>query len=262
MEFDVRYRSYTFKHSYSEKPDTSQERFKEHFHTSYELLFFVQGDADLMLQHTRYNIKPGSMLVIKPGEYHNIVFHSEAPYERYVIRFSPMNLHRNLPLLLERTESVYYIAGTPLEEEFLRMDRHLSNLHPDAHVNACIGSMDIILSYLISSEKLIQKADYVNEDSKRILDYIDAHLADIHTAEDLSHGLHMSKSAIYRIFSLQLDTPLMTYVRTQQCILARNFLLEGIPAVEVASRLGFSHYSSFYRSYREVFHAAPTVKHR
>ncbi|MBQ6036317.1 MAG: helix-turn-helix transcriptional regulator [Lachnospiraceae bacterium] len=262
MEFDIRYRSYTFKHSYSEKPDTSQERFKEHFHTSYELLYFVKGDADLMMQHTRYKIKPGSMLVIKPGEYHNIIFHSEAPYERYVIRVSPVNLHRNMPILLERTKSVYYIAGTPLEEEFLRMDRHLSTLHPDAHVNACIGSMDLILSYLISSEELTQDAAVVDVESKRILDYIDAHLAEVHSLEDLARGLSMSKSTLYRVFSRQLDTPLMTYVRTQQCILARNFLMEGIPAIEVASRLGFSHYSSFYRSYREVFHEAPTVKHR
>ena len=260
MEFDVRYRSYTFKHSYSEKPDTSQERFREHYHTSYELLYFVEGDADLMLQHKRYNIKPGSMLVIKPGEYHNIVFRSEAPYDRYVIRVSPLNLHRGMPELLQRTRTVYYIAGTPLAEEFERMDRHIARLQPEAYVNACIGSMDLILSYLISSEDLIRHADYVNDDSKRILDYIDAHLAEIHTVGDLSDGLHMSKSSLYRTFSAQLTTPLMNYVRTQKCLLAQRYLSEGVAAGEVAERLGFEHYSSFYRSYFEVFGSPPSRK--
>ena len=257
MEFDIRYRSYTFKHSCSETPDTSEERFQEHYHTSYELLFLVKGDAELVLQSTRYKIKPGSLLVIKPGEFHHIVLYSLTAYERYVIRVSPLNLHRNLPQLLPHTKSVYYIAGTPLEEEFLRMDRHLSLLHPDAHVNACIGSMDIILSYLISSEDLTLQADHVNRESERILKYIDSHLSEIHSAEDLSRGLHMSKSVLYRLFSLQLDTPLMTYVRTQQCLLARRYLMEGVPATDVAMRLGFAHYSSFYREYCKIFHASP-----
>ena len=257
MEFDIRYHSYVFKHSCSETPDTSQERFREHYHTSYEFLFFVNGDAELMLQDTRYSIRPGTLIVIKPGEYHHIVFRSEAPYERYVIRVSPMNLHHSLSPLLSRTKSVYSISGTPLEEEFLRMDRHLKILQPEAHVSACIGSMELILSYLISSEKLTQQADFVNQDSRRILEYIDTHLPEVHSTEDLSHGLHMSRSALYRVFSMQLDIPLMAYVRTKQCLLARDYLMDGVPATEVASMLGFTHYSSFYREYCKVFQAAP-----
>ena len=90
-----------------------------------------------------------------------------------------------------------------------------------------------------------------------LLEYIDSHLSEIHSAEDLSRGLHMSKSVLYRLFSLQLDTPLMTYVRTQQCLLARRYLMEGVPATDVAMRLGFAHYSSFYREYCKIFHASP-----
>lgn len=258
MEFDIRYRSYVFKHTYTDKPDLSQDRFPPHFHTAYELLYFVSGDAFLALQHTQYSIRPGSLLVIKPGEYHNIVFRSQAPYERYVIRMSPVSLRRGMADLLSRTQSVYYIAGTPLEEEFLRMDSHLAFLRENTHVNACIGSMDLILSYLINSDSLIQRADYIDKDSKRVLDYIDSHLADVHSIDDLVRGLHMSKSAIYRIFSTQLDTPPMNYIRTQQCLVARNLLAEGVSATEVSARLGFSYYSSFYRSYQQVFHAPPS----
>ncbi|MBQ5960155.1 MAG: helix-turn-helix transcriptional regulator [Firmicutes bacterium] len=260
MEFDIRYRSYVFKHSCTDQPDLSQEHFPPHFHTAYELLFFVRGDAYLALQHTQYSIRPGSLLVIKPGEYHNIVFRSEAPYERYVIRVNPISLRRGMAELLSRTQSVYYIAGTPLEEEFYRMDSHLSFLQENTHVNACIGSMDLILSYLINSDSLIQHADYINNDSKRVLDYIDTHLVEVHSIDDLVRGLHMSKSALYRIFSMQLETPPMNYVRTQQCLLAHNLLAEGVPATEVSARLGFSHYSSFYRSYQQVFHASPSEK--
>ncbi len=259
MDFDIRYRSYVFKHTTSEKPSTDDAIFAEHFHTSYEILYFVRGEADLLLQHTRYSIEPRSLLVIKPGEYHNIVFRSQKPYERYVIRITPASLHQDMPSLLARTKSVYSIAGTPLEEEFLRMDKHLSLLRPETQFNACIGSLILILSYLVSSENLIRPADYINETSKRIIDYIGVHISEIHSVDDLSRGLHLSKSSLYRIFSAQFNTPILSYVRTQQCLLAQQYMLEGMSATEAAERLGFAHYSSFYREYRRVFNASPSA---
>ena len=259
MEFDIRYQEYTFKHSFSEHPDTSQDRFQEHYHTSYELLYFVSGDADFHLQDMLYKIKPGSLLIAKPGEYHNIVFHSASPYDRYVIRFSPLAIPSFMIRQLEKTRSVYYIQGTPLAEEFVRMDKHMQYLHPDTRVFACIGSITLILSYLISSSELIQQADYINEDSKRILMYIESHLNEIHSVEELSGALHMSRSTIYRLFSRQLNTSLMAYIRTQKCLLARTLLAEGASATEVASRLGFNHYSSFYRDYVKIFHESPAA---
>ena len=258
MTFDVRYRDFTFKHSYSAKPDLSEERFREHYHTTYELLCFVEGDADFMLQHRRYKIRPGSLLIAKPGEYHNIVFRSDSPYERYVLRFSPLAIYPYVRSQLEKTESVYFIENTPLAQDFRLMDGHVSYVHEDMRVSVCIGSMNIINAYLISAQDLIQKADYVNQDLRSIVRYIDAHLAQIHSVDDITDALHMSKSSVYKVFSSEFDTPIMSYVRTQKCMVARNLLSEGASATDVAERLGFNHYSSFYRDYTHVFGTPPS----
>ena len=258
MEFDVRYRDYTFKHSYSPKPDMNAEHFREHYHTSYEMLFFVKGNADFMLQHTRYSIKPGSLLIAKPGEYHNIVFNTDEPYDRYVIRFDPASIHHHVRRRLEQAESVYHIANTDIAALFYLMDEFLSIVHIDMRLSACIGSLNIIISYLVSSMDLVQKADYVNDESRKIAEYIDRHLAEINSAEDLTAALHMSKSALYKTFSAQFDTPIMSYIRTQKCMAARKLMYDGVSAMDAAERLGFNHYSSFYRDYQRVFHESPT----
>ena len=258
MSFEVRYKEFTFKHTYASKPDLSAERYKEHFHTTYELLYFVSGDADFMIQHRLYKLKPGSLLIVKPGEYHNILFHSTAPYERYVIRFSPPAIYPYVRKQLEQAKSVYYIAGTPLAAEFERLDAHVPNVHEDMLLSVMIGSLSVIIAYLVSSQELIQQADYVNEDARRIVKYIDHHLSEIHNADDLAKALHMSKSTLYKSFSLQFGTPLMSYVRTQKCMMARDLLNEGVSASIVAERLGFSHYSSFYRDYTHIFGSAPS----
>ena len=262
MSFDVRHWDYTFKHTMSPKPDLNAARFKEHFHTTYEFLYFVCGDADFVIKNTLYKLKPGSLLIVKPGEYHNVLLHSAAPYERYVIRFAPQAIYPYVRKQLAKAKSVYYIEGSPLAAEFHRMDDHLANVHHDIQLSACIGSMNIIISYLVSSQELIQKADYINEDSRAIVDYIESHLATIHTAEDVAQALHISKSTLYKVFSGQFDTSVMSYIRTQKCMIARDLLSEGIPASTVAERLGFNHYSSFYRDYYHVFHAAPSAMNR
>ena len=260
MDFDVRFQEFTFKHTYSPKPDLNAERYKEHYHTTYELLYFVQGNADFSIKHTLYKLKPGSLLIVKPGEYHNIVFHSEAPYERYVIRFSAPAIYPHVRQRLMRAESVYYIEGTPIDAEFRRLDAHVPLVHHDLLLSAMIGSLGVIIAYLVSSQDLIQKADYVNEVVQAIVEYIDGHLAEIHSADEIARALHMSKSALYKSFSQQFGTPLMSYIRTQKCMVARDLLSEGHPATVVAERLGFNHYSSFYRDYLQIFGAAPTVK--
>ena len=258
MEFDIRRRDYLFKHTISECPEINAERFKEHFHTTYEILYFMRGDADFVCQHTQYNIIAGSLLIAKPGEYHNIIFHSQAPYERYVIRFNPFSIYPYMRKKLEKSNSVYQIAGTPLAELFFALDHHLSLVHKDVRFSVCIGHLQILIAYLTSSENLIKEADFTDLEAKRIVDYIDEHLQELHTAEELVNALHMSKSAIYKTFSKQFDTTLMAYIRTQKCIQARNMLNTGMPATEVSERLGFNHYSSFYRDYRQVFNESPS----
>lgn len=258
MEFDVKYRDYTFKHSYSPKPDMNAERFRAHYHTSYEMLYFVKGNADFMLQNTRYSIRPGSLLIARPGEYHNIVFRSDDPYDRYVIRFDPVSIHHHVRRRLEQADSVYFIGDSDVAALFYAMDEILSVVYSDMQLSACIGSLHIIIAYLVSSLDLVQKADYVNDESRKIAEYIERHLPEINSADDLTAALHMSKSALYKTFSAQFDTPIMSYIRTQKCMAARRLMIDGVPAKDAAERLGFHHYSSFYRDYQHVFHESPT----
>ena len=258
MAFDVRILDYTFKHTYSPKPDLSEARFREHFHTTYEMLYFVQGDADYMLQQTRYKIRPGSLLIAKPGEYHNIVFRSEQPYERYVMRFAPSAIYPSVLKRLDKIKSVYYIEGSPIADEFRRLDTHLTDLHEKVKLFLCIGSMNIIIAHIISSQNLIQEADYEDKDLAGIVEYIDRHLTEIHSVDDIANAVHMSRSAIYKSFSRQFDTPIMSYIRTQKCMAARELLSQGVSASDVSERLGFNHYSSFYRDYSQVFNCPPS----
>lgn len=262
MEFDVRDERFTFKHEITSQPELTSNRFPDHYHSVYELLYCIQGDADFMIQHTRYTLHPHSLLVVKPGQHHQIVLKSSETYDRIVIRFDENNMHGKLRRQLRNLDSVYLIKDTKLSEELLRMDEMYQNIHRDLIYNAFIGELYVILARLLSSRELIQEADEVNEDFRMIIDFIDGHLTEITTIEDLCRSLHMSRSTIQKIFSDQLHTPIMSYIRVQKIMLAHTMLHDGINANETAIQCGFRDYSSFYRAYMKIYKHAPVNDYR
>ncbi|MBR5970444.1 MAG: helix-turn-helix transcriptional regulator [Lachnospiraceae bacterium] len=265
MAFDLRRGNFTFKHSRSfEEPDNETGSFREHFHSLYELLYFIGGEADYKIRHTRYRLRPHTLLVVKPGELHHVLIKSaEVPYERFVVRFDEADLPGGLRTLIRRLDNVYSIENTRLSEELFRLDAFPDTLpDEDAVFYAMRWQLHIILTYLSAARGLRRKADAVNEEVHRITDYIEQNLTGIHTIDDLSAGLHMSRSGLQKVFSTGFDMPVMRYVRTQKVTLAHAMLNDGYAPTEIPARCGFNDYSSFYRAYTKLYNMPPSGTNR
>ena len=128
MGFELRKGLYLFKHSIDETPDDSRENFKEHYHSSYELLFFMKGKADFTLRQQVYHLHSHNLLLIRPGEYHNIIIKEVSPYERIVIRFSPEDITPELNTRLASSSNVFDIRNYLLEREILNLDKYAESL--------------------------------------------------------------------------------------------------------------------------------------
>ena len=260
MDFDVRRGNYTFKSTKSvEIPYDTTGSFREHFHSLYELLYFIGGEADFRISHTRYTLKPHSLLVAKPGELHHMLIKSEKPYERMVVRFDEADVPSGFRKHLKTLGNVYQIENTPLADEMTRLATHDAALDGDPRFYAMRWRLNLILTYLCSSQELKQSADEVNEDVFRIMQYIDAHLTEINTLEDLCASLHMSRSNLHKIFSSRFDTPIMSYIRTQKATLAHTLLNDGFLPTEIPEKCGFNNYSSFYRTYLRIYEKPPSA---
>lgn len=254
MKYDVRTGDYTFKHMVSEQVTGP---FPEHYHTVYELLLFLDGDADFIIGHTTYHLKPHCLLVVQPGDLHRLVLKSGRRYERIVVRIDKALLSPDLHAQMQALGTVYDVRGTTLEEEFFRFDKHYRQVDESFRMTAFLGSLHIILSLLCSGKAEQVRADFINGDLARLMDHIQHHLPDIHTLDDLCHAVHLSPTTVKRLFHAHFQTPVMAYIRTQKCILARRLIREGVPCQQAGSRAGFEYYSSFYRMYLKAFGCPP-----
>lgn len=249
---------YVFRHTDEQSPPVDVDNLGWHFHTCYELLYFLRGDADYQIEQRWYTLRPHSLLIIKPGEYHNMRVKSQRRLDRIVVHFTDNDLTPESRTMLHKMSNVYCIPGTRLSEEILRVDTYVQDLEHGIPKSILTNHLQIILAFLLNIEDMRQTADQTHDGAERIISFIHSDLTSIHSLDDICQNVHMSRSTVQNLISEYLQTPVMSYVRTQKCIMAQSLLQNGCSATEAALRCGFSDYSTFYRAYRKVFGTAPT----
>ena len=258
MTFDLRNNSYTFKHAVDLHPKADSDQELEHFHTSYEFLYFIQGDAELVIQHHTFKVRPSNLLVIKPGEFHYMDVNPAAMYERIVIRFHDSHLPDHYKAALKKLGTVYNLQDTMLPSLFGQMDKLYDKSSFENSIFILSNLLNIVIS-LICNENLRKiSAEQKDEEIRSIVSFINSNLVSITCIDDISAGLHMSNTSLQQKMQYQLHTSVMAYVRTQKCILAHDLMQQGVPPTSVYLQCGFSDYSTFYRAYKKIFKMSPS----
>ena len=74
-----------------------------HSHTTYEILYMIEGDAVFSIGGTEYMLEPHTLLLIPPNVFHGIHVLTDKPYDRYTVHFDPSILsHEHRALLLSK----------------------------------------------------------------------------------------------------------------------------------------------------------------
>lgn len=99
-------------------------------------------------------------------------------------------------------------------------------------------------------------------DMERILSYIDAHLDDNLTVEDLAKYSDYSFYHFCHAFSSYTGVPAATYLRRRRMAMAAKDLLAGGKASDVALARGFDTSSGFSKAFRKHYGMSPTQYRR
>ena len=58
-----------------------------HIHRNIELYFYMEGDAEYMVNNTLYSLRQGDVIVVHPNEPHMLVLKKPCRYERFYLVF-------------------------------------------------------------------------------------------------------------------------------------------------------------------------------
>ncbi len=243
--------------------------FASHMHSGCELYCFLSGEGSFHIEGSEYPLSPGMLLLTRPGELHRLSISGALPYERVAIHFPAEALEgvdsdgRLRALFFDRPlgqDNVY--AGNDDSRAFItsciyRLVRE-SELSPRTQTLANLLPILCELNSLRAMEAVPQHG--ARGLAADVIAYINAHLYEAWTLDDLAARFFFSRTHLSRVFRQATGLSVWDYTLLKRLIAAREQIRGGAPATEAAERCGFGDYSSFYRQYKRRFGEAPKEK--
>lgn len=243
-----------------------------HHHDFYECYLFLAGDVTYLIEGKTYQLTPGDIVLVNSKELHQAYINSKnSTYERIVLWINASFLRE----LSTETVDLTQCFESPTRKNVLRLDYEWQQ------------SIRILLNKLILLERfqgigreLLYKAYitelmvYINNqtfhenvrldvEAKKsnltlhILEYINTHLDEDITIDDISEYTYLSKYHLSREFKKNTGTTLHRYILQKKLIAAKELILKDIPITHVYEQCGFGDYSNFFRAFKNEYGMTP-----
>ena len=250
-------------------------RYITHFHSFYELYYFLEGDADYLVEGREYHLTPHSLILLSPNVFHGVKVNSDAPYVRTTVYFTPEQIeaqHRSLLLapfpgyqknspkevFYEQTESfgLYECIKNMIESQ--KQPSPLREQYYCIYLESLLAQISLMYQCLEPSGVTVSAPDTISD----IIVYLNEHLAEDISLDGLSERFFISKYYMNRAFKKATGTTVMDYLIYKRIIAAKQLIFEGNTATDAAAGVGFDDYSAFYRAYRKVTGHSPAADKR
>lgn len=258
--------SMMFRHVFDEAPKNAD--FQMHIHDQFELLYFVRGTAECIVETTSYQLLPDTLMTMRPMESHRINILASSPYERYTLNFSAELLDRLDP---EKKLLIPFFDRALGEKNLYRASEF--EIHPQKLFSAMASSLFSegerrtavlinfypLLGQLFSafSAKSSEASHAEKSPALETANYINEHLFEKLSVQSLSDKFYVSVSQLNRQFKKATGFSIGEYIVSKRLAAARNLIKENIPATHACAECGFNDYSSFYRLYIKRFGVSP-----
>lgn len=240
--------------------DESCSIFTMHTHTFAELYCILEGRGTFHVEGSHYDLHPGDIMLMRPGEAHYVEIDPTLPYERICITFN-INLFSHLDpenqLLapyFDRAAGVYnHYCGSSQMLYLLR-----SATTPGGTLATISANLILFLQQL--AKEFHQKPQLEHQKSSveyKIIEHINRHLDQDLSIDRLCELFYLSRAQLCRRFQKATGTSIGKYVTAKRLIQARQLILQGQKPTEIYTACGYGDYATFYRAYKSYFGTSP-----
>ena len=261
--FSYRDKDIYMHYSRDRKPVPSD--FRMHTHESYELYYFAGGSGIYRVEGTPYPLECGDILIMRPAEAHYIDITGIKPYTRLSINFKPeilSDIDPNGRLLVpfnNRKIGTFnrYRAENFKSDAYSVFIKHIMTDSPDKRLQTITNLLPLLNEISIAFASVSETEVNKSIDS-RIISYINRHLSENITLDDICEKYYISKTHLCRIFKKATASTVGEYITVKRLVMARQLILSGTPPTKAYLQCGFKDYSVFYRAYKKKYGIAPS----
>ena len=245
-----------FKFEYIESEIDHTVLWESHCHSSFEMIAVLKGDVSIMLEGRVYRLKENQQILIPPLSYHAITVGAGGTYRRVTALFEGDAIPDVLRFKLGERDVGIAISSSSCAETL----RGLCQASDPSFYAPLAHSLMIQLFYdaLLSPDR--QTGMQADPFLQSALSYIDDHLGDKISLDELAAHTSRSKSSFCHLFEQKMNLSPKQYILQKKLALADKLLGEGTSPSATAARVGYENYSDFYRMYKKHFGSSPTKK--
>lgn len=247
-----------------------------HYHNFYEIIYVLEGEYASLLGNQTYHMKAGDFLLIDCN-----VMHKYQPLEKKhesskrIILWITRNMleklsdgEMDLTACFTGRESCAYHFPIYYEEMLrgyllkLAMSDILDAETVGVREVMDRGYLTLFFAYLnllcVRKEYLFSEEETITHPLvEEISQYIDTHIGESISVEDLARLVHMSKYHFLRKFKDITGVTAHTFITNKRLIRACELLKNGQNITQAYQSCGFSDYSAFLRNFKKTFGVSP-----
>lgn len=242
-----------------------------HIHDCYEMYYSVSGGKQFLINNRLYNIFPGDIFFINQYESHHLTKIDSQIHERIVFSIYPEFLRSmstkdtDLDICFQdrSLKSNHKVSLSPEEQKrFLYYVHKLTDIQgygSDLLERAAFLEMMVFLNkrfqknYMKDTEKEINGNTQVDA----ILSYINQHMGEPLSLEQLASHFYLSSSYLCRLFKSATGTTINKYITARRISHAKELLAEGCSVTETCEKCGFRDYSNFFKAFTKATQVSP-----
>jgi len=243
----------TFKYAKGKSIEDGKE-----FHSFYEIIYFIDGNAEFISEDISVKLKPRSIILIPKERYHQFIFKENDSYQRCTFNFSKTDA--TAPLLDACFARINIINSTKQTEFLFQTIMNLLENEQNEKIKATVmtSTLTLILYILSEAPKNEIKSNCFHHITEQSLEFIDIHLKENITLCDIATTLNISVSTLSHTFKRDMKIPIYKFIQKKRLITASHLISEGVPSTVAAADCGFADYSGFYRQYKAMFEHSPS----
>lgn len=240
-------------------------------HRQYEFLYLISGTLTYLIEGRSYVVTPGDMILIAPNDIHTLLIGGNADYDRIVFHF-------DLELLIQafrnlETEPIHFNwnSSFPVIPAAICREYHLDELflsivenqeksrYESYHIISRTMDLVVSLDKMFSNRELtLLMPSSVDPLIQRMIDFINDHVTQQVSLDDMAAQLYVSKSTLCHRFRAYMNMTINRYITVKKIYYAAELIQQGMSAVEAGQSVGYSNYTTFFYNYKQIIGTSPS----
>ena len=219
----------------------------KHQHPCYEIVFYIDGEGESIINNTTYKFKPNTFTVCNPNTFHKEIGYTKV--ELIYIGFDIIN--ENIKL----TEGLYNNDDFDILGELLEIHKELED-KKDFYEKMANILISKILIKLKRTSTLVPKIE--TNVVEKIIEYIKLNCMKNINAKDLANTFSFNYDYLRRMFKEKIGISIKDYIQKEKLHYAIDLLKNTSFSIkEVASLAGFSSPSHFATVFKSELNITP-----